>query len=247
MKVDYINHMGDDLTVVNAARVSFNKESEWNTVTRTEWEDNILFGALPYPVTTKELNEGDKKLIRYLAAHGHWTPFSHPQITVRVKAPIFVARQLFKHKVGFTENEVSRRYVDDAPEFFYPEAWRGRPTNGAKQGSSEDVVETIIFRGTVECWETEIDKAVSLHNESSFQLYASLLEGGVAPEQARMVLPQSMYTEWYWTASLAAFARMCRQRLDSHAQGETREIAQMISDIIQPLFPISWGVLIGNE
>lgn len=235
MNVDYIDHMGSDLTVVNAARVSFNKESAYEI-------EGDIHGDWNYALV-----EGDKKLLRYLATHAHWTPFSHPQITLRVKAPIFVARQLFKHKVGFTENEVSRRYVDDSPEFFSPKEWRGRPTNGAKQGSSEDVIETIIYQGTIGRWETEIDDIVSNHNEASLNLYTSLIEGGVAPEQARMVLPQSMYTEWYWTASLAAYARMCRQRLDSHAQGETREVAQMISDIIQPLFPVSWGVLIDTK
>jgi len=231
MNVDYINHMGDDLTVVNAARVSFHKESEWKEA----------YEGAGY----QELSPADRKLISYLARNGHWTPFSHPQITVRVKAPIFVARQLFKHKVGFTENEVSRRYVDDEPEFFVPDVWRGRPTNGAKQGSSDEEIERIIFKVPVESWEVDVSDIVLNQYEVSRCLYKSMIEGGIAPEQARMVLPQGMYTEWYWTSSLAGFARMCKQRLDAHAQSETREIAQRISDIIQPLFPVCWEALNG--
>lgn len=230
MKVDLIDYMGSDLTVVNSARVSFNKESEWE-------EPYVGAGY-------EELKASDKKLIQYLATHGHWTPFAHPQITLRVKAPIFVARQLYKHKVGFTENEISRRYVDDEPEFFFPETWRGRPVDGAKQGSSGTSVERITFHGINETWETDINDIVGNCLDHCANLYKDLIEGGVAPEQARMVLPQAMYTEWYWTASLSAYARMCRQRLDAHAQSETREIAQMISDIISPLFPVSWSTLI---
>lgn len=208
MEVTYVNHMGDDLMVVNAARVSFFKES-------------------------KEFGEADGKLIKYLASHGHWTPFAHPQITLRIKAPIFVRTQLFKHKVGFTENEVSRRYVDDEPEFYNPRgAWRGRPTEGAKQGSS-DVIETK-WSGLM--YDNAVRQCLDTYNE--------MLKEGVAPEQARMVLPQSMYTEWYWTGSLAAYARVAKLRLDPHAQGETRDVAKKISDIIKPLFPVSWSALV---
>ena len=205
MKVDYVSHMGNDLMVVNAARVSFSKHKD-------------------------TLGEDDQKLLGYLAKHRHWTPFSHPQICLRIKAPIFVRTQLFKHKVGFTENEVSRRYVDDKPEFYTPSAWRGRPTT-SKQGSSEEVIE--VSPEWIE----------SLYDDI-YEAYYTLLESGVAPEQARMVLPQSMYTEWYWTGSLAAYARMCKQRLDSHAQEETRDVAKEISNIIEPMFPYSWSVLI---
>lgn len=203
--------MGDDLMVVNAARVSFAKHSE-------------------------EFGEGDERLINYLARHGHWTPFSHPQITVRVSVPIFVARQLFKHKVGFTENEVSRRYVDDTPEFFFPNAWRKRPTNGAKQGSSDEPFDEHTLKALDYDYSDLLSRCEGLYN--------FMIETGVAPEQARMVLPQAMYTEWYWTGSLASYARMCKQRLDAHAQGETREVAQMVSDIVEPLFPVCWRTLV---
>lgn len=208
MKVDLIDYMGSDLTVVNAARVSFNKKKE-------------------------ELDEADEKLIRYLSKNNHWTPFSHPQITVRVKAPIFVARQLFKHKVGMSENEVSRRYVDDDPEFYVPDCWRGRPIS-SKQGS-DGVVEN-----EVEGWaESEYEYLYSLARS----LYHEMIGKGIAPEQARMILPQSMYTEWYWTGSLASFARIYNLRSDPHAQAETQEIAKMLDNNIRPYFPVSWKAL----
>lgn len=236
MKVDYVNHMGDDLTVVNAARVSFHKESDWDK-TCTVYMDGT---------TPKNLKRDDIKLIHYLAKNGHWTPFSHPMITVRVKAPIFVARQLFKHKVGMTENEVSRRYVSDEPEFFLPEKWRGKPTGGAKQGSSDEEIKTLLFHGIMETWEGEVSDFVCAFFEQSLSLYNDMLKAGIAPEQARMVLPQSMYTEWIWTGSLAAFARIAKLRLDIHAQSETQEIAKMLTDIVRPLFPVSWDALIAN-
>lgn len=208
MNVDYVDHMGSDRTVANAARVSFAKHKEF-------------------------FDEADIKLIKYLAIHNHWTPFSHPQITLRIKAPIFVRTQLFKHKVGFTENEISRRYVDDEPTFFMPKEWRGRPTNGAKQGSDGKANE-----------QEQNELYYELALERCLETYNIMIENGVAPEQARMVLPQSMYTEFYWTGSLSAYARMCKLRLDPHAQAETREIAQMIANIIEPLFPYSWRALI---
>lgn len=211
MLIEYVDHMGSDLTVVNSARVSFNKHKNW-------------------------MSEEDDKLINYLAKHGHWTPFSHPMITVRVTVPIFVARQLFKHKVGMTENEVSRRYVDDTPEFFFPETWRKRPTNGAKQGSSDEPFSKEEV--------SELDYIYSDFLSAAEAIYNGMIEGGVAPEQARMVLPQSMYTSWYWTGSLAAFARIYRQRSDSHAQKETQEVAAMLNDIISPIFPVSWEALV---
>jgi len=207
MNVDYVDHMGSDLTVVNAARVSFAKHSD-------------------------ELSVSDVKLIHYLAKHNHWTPFGHPQITLRIKAPIFVRTQLFKHKVGFTENEVSRRYVDDEPEFFFP-VFRQRPDNGMKQGSKDE------FPANLEMCEAIL---LSAHN-IALKAYKMLLAENVAPEQARMVLPQSMYTEWYWSFSLAAGCRMLKQRLDPHAQAETREVAQKIAAIIEPLFPVSYKAL----
>ena len=206
MYVELIDSMGDDLTVVNAARVSFAKQVE-------------------------EFGEQDTRLIKYLARHNHWTPFAHVTATFRVAAPIFVARQLFKHKVGLTENEISRRYVDDEPTFFCPYEWRGKPKN-VKQGSSGAVAEQ--------------DYCHSYHEDVvrvATAAYTKMLEKGVAPEQARMVLPQSMMTEWYWTGSLASFARVCKQRISDDAQAETRYIAEDISELLSGVAPVSWEVL----
>ena len=217
MKATYIDHMGDDLRVVNAARVSFNKESEWAEITGVEHKNN--------------LNNQDRRLIKYLAAHSHWTPFSHCMITMREKVPIFVARQRFKHMVGFTYNEVSRRYVSDEPEFFMPQEWRGAPTDGAKQGSS----------GTLKSdWFNHANKCV---NSTCMATYKQMLENGLAPEQARMVLPQSMYTEYYVTGSLYAWARAYNLRIDVHAQKEIQDLAKQWNEIINPLFPYSWEAL----
>ena len=212
--IDYIDHMGSDLMVVNAARVSFAKESSW------DYTDS----AFP----SNSLPEKDQKLIAYLAKHKHWTPFAHPQISLRIKAPIFVRTQLFKHKVGFTENEISRRYVDYEPDVYTP-FWRSAPTDGAKQGSSGfmDHVKPLT-----ELYENHVDDAIDVYKE--------LLSQGVAPEQARAVLPQGAYTEWYWTGSLSAYARVYKQRIDSHAQWEVQKYADAIGKIIEPLFPVSW-------
>jgi thymidylate synthase (FAD) len=218
--VELISHMGDDLTVVNSARVSFNKESEW------DHPDSH--------VPCNILSEKDKKLINYLAKHQHWTPFAHPQISLHFKAPIFIRTQLFKHKVGFVENEISRRYVKDKPEFYVP-FWRSAPTNGAKQGSSAPMKYTDHITGY---YQNICDDAVDL--------YLHLMEEGVAPEQARSVLPQGTYTEWYWTGSLASYSRVYKQRVDSNAQWEVRVYAETIGKILKELFPVSWEALVAD-
>ena len=213
--VELVDCMGNDLTVVNAARVSFANHK-------------------------KEFEAKDEKLIKYLAEHNHWTPFAHPQITLRIKAPISIRTQFFKHKQGFVENEVSRRYVDNEPEFYHPQ-FRERPSKGMKQGSS----------GWLECrdggGETSGGFATHPLYESykylmtrSLSVYEDLISANVAPEQARFVLPQAMYTEWYWTGSLAAYARFYKQRIDEHAQWEIQQYAEAVGKIIQPLFPVSW-------
>jgi len=207
--VQYVSHMGDDLTVVNAARVSFNKEST-------------------------EFSGKDEKLIQYLAKHKHWTPFAHPQITLRVKAPISIRTQLFKHKQGFVENEVSRRYVTDEPEFYIPQ-WRSKPTNGAKQGSEDFIDNDAVNDGLTELYAESVKTAHAHYN--------FLIGSGVAPEQARFILPQGTYTEWWWTGSLAAYARVYALRSDPHAQWEVRQYAEAISFLIEPLFPVSWKAL----
>lgn len=209
MKVDFIDHMGNDLAVVNAARVSFSKVSE-------------------------ELTDKDVKLIKYLAEHDHWSPFAHAYIKFKVKAPIFVARQLQKHTVGLAWNEVSRRYVDDPPEFYLPDTWR-RKADNVKQGSSDEIVN--LDSNSDAHWPLELIWHCT-------DTYNSLIKQGVCPEQARMVLPQSMMTEWIWSGSLAAFARVCRLRLDPHTQRETQMIAEQIARHLQHYFPHSYEELI---
>lgn len=215
--VSLLDHMGSDLTVVNAARVSFDKESDF------EWDHEEL---------CEKLTDADTRLVKYLAKHDHWSPFAHTSVQFRVKTPIFVARQLVKHQVGGVWNEVSRRYVDSEPEFYIPSDWRGRPEGSVKQGSSKRMIESPI----VEAFAIKTTK-------EALAAYNAMLSSGVAPEMARMVLPQNTMTEWYWTGSLMFWARVCRQRLDSHAQEESRQVALLVSQHMRKLFPVSWDVL----
>jgi len=207
--LELLGCFGDDLTVVNAARVSFSKES-------------------------KSLTEGDKKLITYLAKHNHVSPFFHPQIRLRVKMPIFVAREWYRHTVGFARNEVSRRYVDTLPECYVPEleSIRERDAN-LKQGSKATPVDNAVYaKGCMDELTT-----------SSINTYNALLEAKVAPEVARMVLPQSMHTEFIETASLYAYARLCKLRLSPDAQHEIRLYAEALSNLLEKEFPVSWNAL----
>ena len=215
IKATYINHMGNDLTVVNAARVSFGKTSEM--------EDD--------PWGPPKLKAKDDKLIRYLAKHKHISPFGHCFASFHVKAPIFVARQLVKHKF-LRWNEISRRYVDDEPEFYVPDVWRGKADN-VKQGSA----------GTV----YPDDDLEKFNSQTALRTYKEMLEAGVAPEMARMVLPQSTMTEWYWSGSLDAFAHLCRLRCTSDTQYETRLLADNINEEMSKLFPVSWKALVHDN
>ena len=240
--VHLVDKMGSDLTVCNAARVSFNKETEWAVDEEVETrlkKSNSSFRA----EDVRKLADRDVKLIRYLAKHNHWTPFAHPQITLRIKAPISIRTQFFKHKQGFVENEISRRYVDEVPEFYYPK-FRHRPSGNAKQGSD----------GWLECVDGggETSGGFATHPlykgyentiNSALRTYEDLIAANVAPEQARFCLPQAMYTEWYWTGSLAAYARFYKQRIDEHAQWEIQQYAEAVGKIIKPLFPVSWNEL----
>lgn len=229
MKAELIDKMGSDLTVVNSARVSFNKESGWDNADRNE---------------SPSLYDSDKKLINYLAKHNHWTPFSHVMITMRETVPIFVARQRFKHMVGFTYNEVSRRYVDDKPEFFFPDVWRGKPVN-AKQGSSDEEVKEITIHTFAESYQSDPSYIYSAFLTSAEMLYSDMIQSGIAPEQARMVLPQSMYTSYYVTGSLAAWARAYKLRIDPHAQKEIQDLANQWGEIIGSIGELkySWEAL----
>jgi len=237
----YVDHMGSDLSVVNAARVSFGKKSEWAVC--------FLPGILM---------EKDTKLIQYLAKHKHYSPFGHCFASFHIKAPIFVARQLVKHEY-LRMNEISRRYVDSEPEFYVPEVWRGRAKD-KKQGS--DGVVALEYhcayhgKHIKDWWQEELEWSENYVPEYSLldkvqdvtedylSLYNTLLKAGVAPEMARMVLPQSMYTEWYWSGSMDAFANMCVLRLKEDTQYETRLVAQQIDKVMQELYPVSWQVLV---
>ena len=213
IKTTLIDHMGNDLSVVNAARVSFGKSSSMD-------EDNM---------GVWHLKQGDTKLIKYLAKHKHISPFGHCFVSWHIKAPIFVARQLVKHKF-LRWNEISRRYVDDEPEFYVPDVWRGKSAD-KKQGSE----------GVVEDYNTT---ALPIWHTDALNYYSMLLDSGVAPEMARMVLPQSTMTEWYWSGSLDAFARMCHLRCASDTQYESRIVADQISGVMRDLFPVSWDALL---
>ena len=216
IEVTYVDHMGSDLSVANAARVSFGKKSEMDT--------SDVWGP-------PKLKDKDAKLIRYLANHNHISPFGHCFASFHIKAPVFVARQLVKHKF-LRWNEISRRYVDNEPEFYVPTTYRGRSLD-KKQGSA----------GTVSIDELSIKNDFDL----SVDVYNRLLDDGVCPEQARMVLPQSMVTEWYWSGSLDAFADMCNLRCKPDTQYETQVVAGHIDTEMAKLFPVSWEALRENE
>jgi thymidylate synthase (FAD) len=220
IEVTYKGHMGNDLTVVNAARVSFGKESEW------DYEESDAYSF------KQHMKAKDEKLIWYLAKHGHISPFGHCFASFHVKAPVFVARQLVKHKF-LRWNEISRRYTTENIEFYVPKSWRGR-SEDKKQGS-DGIVEV---RGSV-----PVGRAMYACRDA----YYGLLKAGVCPEQARMVLPQSMMTEWYWSGSLDAFADMCKLRCKPDTQAETAEVAWEIDRSMIDLFPVSWRALRENE
>ena len=209
--VELQDTFGSDLTVVNAARVSFAKE-------------------------VNEFKEGDKKLINYLVKHNHISPFFHPQIRFRLKMPIFVAREWFRHTIGFSRNEVSRRYVDDEPEIFIPEELRARDSN-KKQGSKDSSIEN----------NDEMVQKIRDFSNQSLELYNELLSKQVAPEVARGILPQNMYTEFIETASLYAYMRLCKLRLDPQAQKEIREYATLISKLLEHKFPASMKAFFENQ
>jgi thymidylate synthase (FAD) len=238
MKVEYIDHMGDDISVVNSARVSFNKTSEGIGIDQfVDKEGEYLQAFVP------TLKQTDKKLISFLAKHNHFTPFTHATVTMRETVPIFVARQRFKHVIGFTYNEVSRRYVSNAPDFHMPENWRYRPEN-VKQGSS-DTEFVIKFRHPFMngLKSDDISTEYETHIKNSERLYSEMLESGVCPEQARMILPQSMMTEYYVTGSLMAWARAYELRIKPTAQLEIRVLAEKWDKVMRALYPVSWEAL----
>ena len=230
--VTLIDHMGDDLSVVNAARVSFGKRVELDL---SQYDDVEYEGCLTQiPI----LRDGDVKLIKYLAKHNHWSPFGHTSLQFHIKAPVFVARQLVKHQVGLVWNEVSRRYVDNEPEFYTPEVWRASAEN-KKQGSSDEEIDINPSTGSGPQMVDDYQQVL----KSAKWTYEHLLDLGVCPEQARMVLPQSMMTEWYWSGTLYAFASICNLRCKPEVQLETQMIAKEIDIQAGKLFPVSWEAL----
>jgi thymidylate synthase (FAD) len=215
MRVTYLDHMGSDLTVVNAARVSFGKRVE-------------------------TFSEKDARLITYLAKHKHMLPFRHPQVSMHWKAPIFVARQLVKHQVGMSWSEISRRYVTNEPEFWFPSEWRAAADN-VKQGS--DPTKLITHYGDGEGYVVFPDVKAANVCRRAAEVYVDMLAAGVAPEQARMLLPQNLYTEWVWTGSLLSWAHLWQLRVEHSAQQETQELVKQIEPIMQTHFPVSWAAL----
>ena len=210
MRAEYIDHMGSDASVVKAARVSFAA-------------DGLEFDG-----------GRDSGLIGYLAKHNHWTPFSHTSITLRMTAPVPIRTQCFKHKVGFSENEESRRYISSNPKFFIPRQFRKHPEGSVKQGSGEDMHPTGD-----KYWRRHFQTVNTMCLES----YEMALAGGMCPEQARFLLPQGMEVSWYWTGSLSAYARFFKQRTDPHAQQEIKILALEVGEILKPLYPVAWEAL----
>lgn len=217
IKIEFVDVMGDDSSVSNSARVSFNK-----------WKE--------------EFDEQDEKLIKYLAKHRHMTPFRHTQVQIRCKAPIFLVRQLGKHQAGLSWNEVSRRYVKTEPEFFIPKEWRSVPDGSIKQGSGDEVVTHLRDEENVRT--ISVDSAYQDYVEGAVDLYSKMLEDGVAPEMARMILPQSMLTEWVWSGNILAFAHVYKERIASGAQLEAQDFAKKLDEAIRPLFPVAWSALV---
>lgn len=268
IKVEYIDHMGSDLTVVNAARTSFGKESDWETnadgtyagpANRLKPADANLIRFLATGYRTKEwdefldeikdaaINGSPADLTDALHAYKrraqHWAPFGHPHLQIRMTLPIFLARQFVKHQVGGVWSEESRRYISGEPEFWFPEQWHGRPDD-IKQGS-DGVITHMVWDDGGDVEREEIDPIVRELTRQQADAYLQMVAGGVAPEEARIVLPLNMMTTVTWTGSLLFWSRVCNQRLDDHAQKAANVLAGQISEIARPLFPASWAALVG--
>lgn len=236
MDVQYVQHWGDDLLVCNAARVSFDKKSDWEYA-HVPIMSSSEHGSVGY--VEKRLSAKDEKLIHYLAKHKHTSCFEHMGATLTLKVPIFIARQIQRHRT-FSYNEISRRYVDSPPEFFWPDKWRKRADN-VKQGSSDEEVD--VMQGLATDSYFPVQQVMEAQLKAAVNTYNDALEAGIAPELARMILPQNMYTEFYMSGSLRNFSHFLKLRLHEHAQVEAQQVAQMILDILKPLFPVSMEAL----
>jgi thymidylate synthase (FAD) len=239
MRAEYVDHMGSDLSVVNAARVSMEKESDWHFPcdkggTRPHGSPTCssCWCSVRAGKRREVLCEADQKLIAYLSKHNHWTPFAHTAITLRVGAPVPIRTQCFKHKAGFVENEESRRYISSKPEVYFPTVWRSKPEGSIKQGS-----------GTAHPDQEHLNFAYRFSVNLAVDTYEEMLRRGVCPEQARFVLPQGCMVNWIWTGNLASYARFYALRTDPHAQREVQDLAVRIGRIIEPLYPVSWKAL----
>lgn len=248
MDVQYVQHWGDDLIVCNAARVSFDKKSDWEIAGYDEEydeDDRIVFS---FPV--RKLSAKDEKLIHYLAKHKHTSCFEHMGATLTLKVPIFIARQIQRHRT-FSYNEISRRYVDSPPEFFWPDKWRKRADN-VKQGSSDEEVLFAYEERKASESDPLAQRAYPMQEYAErgmagvLMMYDHMLSRDVAPELARMILPQNMYTEFYMSGNLRAWAHFLHLRLDGHAQKEVQDVAKLVEDILAPLFPVSMKALMDN-
>lgn len=229
LKVELVDHMGDDLSVVNAARVSFDKVSEWQV---DEEDSKQAYYNMNYIPSSKVLKEGDVKLIKFLAKHNHWTPFGHTAISLRMAAPVPIRTQCFKHKIGLIENEESRRYIKSVPEIYIPTEFRSIPKGSIKQGSGDT-------HGDSQYWLTKYNEQV----KASVFLYLTMIDAGICPEQARLALPQGAIVNWIWTGNLMSFANFFNKRIDNTAQKEIQALAIKVDEVISPLYPVSWAAL----
>lgn len=228
IKVELLDYMGNDLAVVDAARVSFNKTSTWAEVP-SNTPDNKSEQVVGL------LKEADAKLIKFLATHDHWTPFAHTALKFRVAAPVPIRTQCFKHKIGMVENEESRRYISTTPEIFVPKFFRSKPEGSIKQGSGGVHKDSRAYKSLY------IEKT-----EECVQLYLDMISDGICPEQARFVLPQGAIVNWIWTGNLVSFANFYLKRTDSHAQVEVQEVAKQVGALVKEIFPVSWSALVGE-
>ena len=241
IKVELLDSMGSDLDVVKAARVSFDKESEWEeciSVLTTDWEERELWLESHQDINGvyHKLKDCDKRLIKYLATHNHWTPFAHTALKFRVAAPVPIRTQCFKHKVGLVENEESRRYISTTPEIFVPEFFRSKPEGSIKQGSAG---KHELSGKWVETY-TEI-------KTDAVNAYMQMVEDGICPEQARFVLPQGAIVNWIWTGNLVSFANFYLKRTDTTAQKEVQVVAKELGKLVEQIFPVSWKALVGEK
>ena len=245
IKAELLDSMGDDLAVVDAARVSFNKNSEWEFPSQfpekyngSNWQEECLDDGFQYNELggLQRLKDGDKKLINYLAKYDHWTPFAHTALKFRCSAPVPIRTQAFKHKIGMVENEESRRYISSEPEIYIPEFFRSKPEGSIKQGSGDK-------HEYSDAWKVVYESSV----RTSVGVYLDMLGDGVCPEQARFILPQGAIVNWIWTGNLVSFANFYNKRTEATAQYEVKVLAESVGEKIAELFPVSWKALTGGD